>query len=440
MLVLAAVVLLGDQRMFTVVAATPADGDEVPLTVREVSVTFNAEPDQASVEDRLTLDPPVAGSIRWRGKTLVYTFTSPLSVGTHRVAIAAGASGRASQTMSEPFSLTFQVREPGIAVVVHESSGDRLVAVRGTVTQTLLSAQAIDSIAVSPDGAQIAVISQGASGAQQEKLDPATADQGPTILALVASDGSSQQAISDSPDVLLGGVDWAADASSLLVVRRDRLPLGQLGVPRVWLMRLNGDWVGPIDPSGVPSINPVWSPDAQSVAYISPSDGKLIVQNLSTHAIVNLGQPRGSTPAWSPDSKQIAFESVPPEGATTLLQQVTVKSLDGTVNRAIGGPGEVRSQPVFLDSSTLLGLRRTLGADTKGTELLFESLTDGSLLRSILLAPGQDVVLNWRLDPTHKKVVYAVRSGSQTTTLVLDLESGRKTPLGVAGDDPRWLP
>jgi hypothetical protein len=60
--------------------------------------------------------------------------------------------------------------------------------------------------------------------------------------------------------------------------------------------------------------------------------------------------------------------------------------------------------------------------------------------RAVLLAAPSDIVLNRQLDPTHTQIVYALRSGSQLVTLMLDLNSGKKTVLPLAGDDPRWLP
>jgi len=277
-------VALGDQRQLTVILSSPAQDDSMPLTLQQMSTTFNAETNHHSVESRLIFDPPSPGTVRWRGNTLVYTFASALAPGNHRVTIAPGASGRAAERLAQPFTVSFTVRQPGVVVLQTDpqSGGQKLVAWRDGKAETLLTADSIAQFAVSPDGVDIAVV---------------FANKQLTNLSLIDIASGQIRPLIQSPGITLGGVAWATDASALLVVRRDRLANGAESVPRVWLVRLNGEFVAVIDPSGRPSMAPVWSPDAQSVAYISPADGRLNVLNLSTHAVVNLGQPRGGTPA-----------------------------------------------------------------------------------------------------------------------------------------------
>jgi dipeptidyl aminopeptidase/acylaminoacyl peptidase len=421
------VVTLGDQRRITVVLSSPSNGDSVPATIRQLSVTFSTEPDRSSVESRLNLDPPVPGTIRWRGATMVYTFSSPLSAGQHRVSISEGASGRASEPLDRAFTATFIVRQPGIIMVQQDDQKQRLVSLRDGKTDTMLSADRIVDFATSPDGTFVAVVSENV---------------GQTTLSLISPVSREIRPLVHSPGVSLGGVTWATDASALLVVRRDRLPSGVEGVPRTWLTRLTGEFVGPIDPSGSPSINPRWSPDAQSVAYMSPAEGKLSIENLTSHEVTDLGQPRGGAPAWSPDSTRVAFESVPPTNydGSGLLQPIRVRSLDGTVDRFLGTVGEARWAPAFLDNDTLMDLRWTPANPSRGTELLFESVKTGQLLRSVQLTSGSDSVVDWDLDPLRKHVVYTVRLGASLKTIDLDLESGTRTELIASGLDPRWLP
>lgn len=421
--------LLGDQRRFAIVLSTPAEGSQVPLTIHELTITFDTEPNHAAVEHALAITPAIPGVARWRGKTIVYTFTGPLAVGEYRVSLAAGQLGRSSQRLAAPFNLTFTVRKPGIALVTTQGQNQALVAIRdGLQPATILLAPQIVDFAISPDGSRIAVVTSTSAG-----------NGG---LVLVDPDGRNPQAIVQTPDIDIGGVAWSADSNALLVVRRDRLPSGDEGVPRVWLTRITGEFVAPIDPAGHPSLYPAWSPDAQSLAYVSPADGRLVVQNLSTHDEVNLGQPRGGVPAWSPDSTKIVFESVPPDAATssTLIQPIRIRGVDGVYDKTIGGPGESRTAPRFLDNETIMDMRRTVGENGRGTELLFESLKDGSLLRSVQLAPGGAVVTDWDLDPTHGGVVFSILGGTGPTTVRLDLDSGERTIVTPSGLRPRWLP
>ena len=420
---------IGDQRRLSVVLSSPAAGDSMPVTLQQLSITFSSEPNHNSVLSHLTLAPPSPGSTSWRGNTLVYTFSSALSPGQHRITVSAGASGRASERLVQPFSVTYTVRQPGIVLLQTDpaTQKQKLVALRDGKADTLLTADAIADFSVSPDGSSVAVVSQ---------------NKGLTNLSLISSVSGEIRPLIQSPGIILGGVSWATDASALLVVREDKLPLGNTSVPRVWLVRLSGEFVAPIDPSGDPSIGPLWSPDAQSIAYLSPADGKLSVQNLSTHAVIDLGVPRGGDPAWSPDSKLIAYEAVPPAASNQdgLLQPIRVRSIDGTVDRSFGVHGEVRSFPLFLDNDTLLDLRRTVGAAQTGTDLLFESVKTGGIIRSVEFGRGAEIVTAWALDPLHTHAVFSVRSGTALQTYEIALSDGTRTLLPVSGDDPQWLP
>ena len=420
---------LGDQRRIAVVLAAPSEGEAVPATVREVALTFDVEPDRQAIEATFRIEPEAPGVFRWRGRTMVFTFEQSLPVGDYRVVVPAGNIGRGSEPMEDDFSLTFRVREPGFAMIISTDTGQALVEVREGEQRTLVQAPRIIDYAISPDGSQVAVV-------------VAATTDGVTRggLVMVPTDGSPPQSLVQSPDINLGGVTWSPDGTSLLVVRRDALPGGGEGVPRAWLLRITGEFIAPVDPDGNPSLNPTWSPDGQHLAYVSPSDGRLVVYNLTTQVLQDMGQPRGGRAEWSPDSQMVAWESVPRTEGSNPIQPIRVKSLDGSFDRSFGEPGETRLAPKLLDNETVVSLRRQVGSGARGTELVFESLDDGRQLRAIFLSGGTDLVLEWDLDPARERVVYTVQTGQQRTTFVLNLESGDREPIDVSGDRPRWLP
>jgi len=425
--VLAVAVAFGDQRRITVVLARPGGGEEAASTVREVALTFDAEPARARIEAALRVEPPVAGQIRWRGRTLAYVFAGPLEPGSYRFWLPAGEYGRGGERLEATFEMAFTVRAPGIALVVAAGKQQELVAVRpGAEPVVVAAAPRIVDYAVSPDGMQVAVVVADAEG------------WGGLVLA--PADGGSARSLVQSPEMTIGGVAWSPDGSAMVVVRRDRLPSGELGVPRTWLLRIGGEFAGEIDTGGSPSLNPAWSPDGQQLAYISPSDARVVVTNLGTGETREVGQPRGGWPAWSPDSRLVAFESALRTGSASPLQPVRVVSLDGALDRSFGEAGEVRSAPRLLDGETLLSLRRVYAEGRAATDLVFESIRDGSLLRAVQLVPGSAVVLHWDLDATGDRVAFSVIVEGAPQVVIVDLVSGEREVLALAGERPKWLP
>jgi TolB protein len=428
--VLLAVIFLGDQRRFEVVLASPGEGQSVPITLHSVTLTFSAEADRSAVEQRLRIEPEAPGTIRWRGRSLEYVFAEPLIPGPYRLTLDPGTLGRGAQQMQSHFSLGFEARQPGVLVATREDGVHRLIAFReGSEPRELISGEHIRDFAIAPDGRTIAVIT--------------AAEDQPTRLTLIDSGTGVPTVILDSSDIDVGSVAWSSDSNALLAIRRDRLPSGDQGVPRIWLLRLSGEFVAPLDPGGSPTRAASWSPDSQFIAYVVPTSAQLLVKNLSTDETTDLGEPRGGLPAWSPNSRLLVFDGVPPTAltlGTSPVQPVRVKSIDGEIDRSFGLPGEMRSSPRFLDDDTIISLRRQVGDRAPGTELLFESVSTGRIVRSVLLAPGTDVVTSWDLDPAHTAIVYTVAFGATRAVFTLDLESGKRTPLPIGGEQARWLP
>ncbi len=418
---------LGDQRTISVILTSPSEGAEVPGTLSSVAFTFDREPDREAVERNLRVDPPAEGALRWRGKTLEFVFSSTLAPGPTSFTIDPGTLGRGGEPL-HAFTLAFSVREPGLVVQTSGGNESQLLLVRpGGEPVPLISAYRISDFHVSPDGSRVAVITAG--------------EDAQSRLVMVDARTAEQTIVVESPQINIGSVAWSPDSQTLLVVRRDSLPGGSEGVPRIWLMRTSGEFLGPVDPSGEPTLSATWSPDGQDVAYLAPATGQLIARTMATEVAENLGQPRGGAPAWTPDSRFVAFASVPPETSSggQLLQPVRVKEPGGEYDRMFGAAGEIRSQPRFLDNDTLLTLRRRIG-ESPSTELLFESLGNGSLERAILLTSGSALVQDWDLDATRRHVAWASQFGNLATITTLDLESGERTELAIQGTRADWIP
>lgn len=419
------VVLLGDQRRVEALLLSPEDGEEVPVTLRQVAVTFNVDPNRAAVVERLSVEPEAEGVVRWRGRTMEFVFAGPLELGEHRLTIAPGTLGAGGERLDEAIVINFTVREPGVVLVVAAQGGERLVAVRGEEQSDLFEAERIRDYAISPDGSRIAVVPE-VGGAGQ----------------LVLIDAGGARTVVDDAGIDIGSVSWSADSNAMLVSRRDRLASGEQSVNRTWLVRITGEFVSQVDPEGDPSLGAVWSPDSQWIAYAAPATGELVALNLSTREERVLGQPRSQTLTWAPDSRLVAFESVPvtQQQGEAPAAPVRVVSVDGAVDVTFGLEGETRLQPRFLGEDVVMTVRRQPPSSRLGTELVFESVSTGTLLRSLLLAPQGDTVMSWDLHPLATQIVYAVQSGGSVVVLVLDLESGAREVVAVPGRLPRWLP
>lgn len=91
------------------------DGEVAPLD--PIRGTFSQPMDQASVQQALTLQPPVPGATSWQGATLVFTPTQPWPAGT-LVSLAVGDTARtaAGQPLPAPYAWSF-VTEPKFQVL-----------------------------------------------------------------------------------------------------------------------------------------------------------------------------------------------------------------------------------------------------------------------------------------------------------------------------------
>ena len=109
---------------------------------RAFILTFNRPMNRSSVEENLTIDPPLPGKISWSGLRLAYTLENPAPYGeTYQISLA-GAKDRfpnQKQTGSEikPFNAEFRSRDRALAYIGTEGKEQgRLVLSNWTSQQT----------------------------------------------------------------------------------------------------------------------------------------------------------------------------------------------------------------------------------------------------------------------------------------------------------------
>ena len=113
-LVLGILVLSGDHAMARVRDFTWQER-QVGAEDRAFLITFSRPMDVASVEQNLTVDPPLPGKVSWAGRRMAYTLTDPLPYGESFTVSLSGARDRyASRTNRpsrfEPFQSQFESR------------------------------------------------------------------------------------------------------------------------------------------------------------------------------------------------------------------------------------------------------------------------------------------------------------------------------------------
>jgi tricorn protease len=194
------------------------------------------------------------------------------------------------------------------------------------------------SVALSPDGSQVAIESHGE-------------------ITLGASSGAPFRNLTATPGAAERGPAWSPDGRSLAYFSDAE------GEYRLHLAGIFGDSPSvPLGPTGL-GYQIRWSPDGSKISYIDRFR-KLHVIDTGTgrESVVDGEVDRGDAYAWSPDGRSIAY----PDLRSTLFRNLAIYSLDaGTSATLTDGIGDAHRPAFSRDGSALYFLGSTNAGKAK---------------------------------------------------------------------------
>lgn len=170
--------------------------------------------------------------------------------------------------------------------------------------------------------------------------------------------------------------------------------------------------------SNEPIISPAWSPDGQSVAYVSFENKKPVVyvHNLRTgqrRAVANFSG-SNSAPAWSHDGRQLAV-ALSKDGGTQLF----LVNADGSGVRRLASSRAIDTEPVFSPD----GQSIYFTSDRGGAPQIYKMSASGGSVQRVTVEGNYNVSPDVSSDG--RTLTYITRHGGRFQVAVLDLPTGQ---------------
>jgi Tol biopolymer transport system component len=453
-LALTVIAILVSRAGVRITDASPVDVAEgVPITA-PVRLIFSQPMDTPSVEARFHIEPAVAGRLVWEGREATFWPHSALAPETHyTVTVEAGAASQRGSTLQEDYRWHFRTRAPSLLFLgrAQPGQGERQLFVAasdgtsivGSSTQQLTDhAGGVWDYAVHPLGESI--------------VYSVLRDDGGSDLWRMDRDGANQRILLGCPGAACLNPAWSADGWQLAYERRDiwaDAPNLDPNAGRIWLFDLEKKRQRPLFDYDVPLHSPVWAPQGERLAYVSPALPGIEVYDLPTDELQQYGNEWGAAPVWSPDGTQLVLPELMLAGESLVVRLVRIDLETDELLDISGGDDEegllVKDvAPAWSPAGGWIATARQYLDEERWTpgRQIWLTRPDGTETYSLLIEPmGDHYALTWRPDGAALAYVRSdLSEGPQpvpdVSVWVFDLI--QREPALVARDGvlPRWLP
>lgn len=342
-LLISIVVGVGDRVGTQVIAFSPLGKAR---NIDAIVMTFNETMDQASVQDRFQIEPPIEGNYIWSGVRMVFQPVRPLQTGSvYTVRLAKGARSTTARAVLSDYTFTFKVRSQRVAYLspVDGSAPMNIWMVDPEDPSTAKSITAIEggvnSYDVSPDGKQIALSARGTS-------------RGIDIWLLNLETDQIQQ-LTDCVDSVCSLPVWSPDGKQIAYTQAfinantadtQKGDFGLTlrgGLPRPWIIDLSGNETirrPLLEDSQILGQVVNWSRDGQRVNVFNLDTGESFVYDFQSKLVFSIVNPYGQAGSLSPSGKFMLYpQFVQPDASKPLSLHLQLHDLEKDVITDVSG-------------------------------------------------------------------------------------------------------
>jgi len=220
-------------------------------------------------------------------------------------------------------------------------------------------------------------------------------------------------------------------------------------VGRIWLCDEDGEAQRPLFDYDVPLHSPVWAPQGERLAYVSPVLPGVEVYDLRKDELQQFGNEWGDAPVWSPDGDQLAFPELMLAGEALVVRLVRV---DLDIEQAVDISGDDEfvkdTSPAWSPGGGWIAFGRQFLDEerwTPGRQIWLIRPDASEAYPLVSESMGDLFSFVWRPDGGALAYAYAdlsegVQPVPDVSMWFFDFSTGRSVFVAEDGVLPRWLP
>ncbi|MCB0110949.1 MAG: Ig-like domain-containing protein, partial [Caldilineaceae bacterium] len=369
MLLLAAVIVRGDQLQLQPIRLVPAPETTGISTRAQVQIYFDQPVAVPPTGVTLRLEPAVAGELTVDSDRLTFTPQNALAAyTTYRVELEADLRGRQGGHLQEPIAWEFSTG--GVQVVytaVDPEGKERLYITDAQLTTPTKAPAAAQQLTHGP----LNVWDFSVSPVGGEIIYSALKEDGSSDLWRLQPGGVAPTLFVPCPNAVCSSSAWSLDGKLLAYARRNASEFGAatLSPPRLWLFDpATGESLPLFNDNQTLAFEPSWSADSAWISYVSPNDGGVGVVHLErgeTHFYPTIS---GESAQWHPTQTRFLYTLFQQQNEQFVAHLIEVDPVSGETHNLSGEQALVEDgAPAWSPDGSWIALRRKMLAGPDST-------------------------------------------------------------------------